>query len=43
MSANPTLKIAYADSTPNAIEPTVAQANIVKFNKSAIDIRLKPL
>jgi hypothetical protein len=29
-------KIPYAASTPNAIEPTDAQINIMKFNRSAI-------
>ena len=34
--AKPTRKIPYAPSTPNAIDPTDAQINIAKFNKSAI-------
>jgi len=36
ISENPNRKMAYAARTPNAIEPTDAQTNINKFNKSAI-------
>jgi hypothetical protein len=34
--AKPTRKIPYATITPNAIEPTMAQTNIVKFSASAM-------
>jgi hypothetical protein len=36
--AKPMRKIPYAAITPNAIEPTVAQTNIVKFSTSAMSI-----
>jgi len=36
INANTARKIPYAVRTPNAIDPTVAQTNITKFNKSAI-------
>jgi hypothetical protein len=36
INAKPTRKIPYAANTPNAIEPTVAQTNIVRFSTSAM-------
>lgn len=38
INAKPTRKIPYAVNTPNAIEPTVAHTNIVKFSTSAMGI-----
>lgn len=36
MIAKPTRKIPYAESTPKAVDPTVAHTNIATFNASAI-------
>jgi len=36
MRAKPTRRIAYAARIPKAMDPTLAQINIAKFNQSVI-------
>jgi len=37
ISANPIRKMPYAVRTPNAIDPSAAQTNMVKFNRSPME------